>query len=370
MTDDREIQSLREFRADLAEPSPEQQARIRNRVAGRAEGARPSRTNWRPRGALVPAMAAAAVLAVAAGAGFIAFDGSDGETPAAQPPRTSAPDQPVAPESRAVPPDKSRSAPVPPNPAEHQAAVHLLEQFAATAGTGPAPITVPQGRLLYVSGTGSATNSGMDANGQPINRELQAYKHEMWVEPAGAIVPMIRRRDGDDTRVLRDPNDPRSSSEEDLARDRAEFERTGPTFRRPSPEFLAALPTDPLTLLAQLRTSAVDSGGPWSADYAIMDFARQFLYVNEPLIPPKVRAALLHALATLDSLSSTGQPITVEGRSVYAIGQSEREVRQELLIDAQTGRIVGSRNFDSQQPQPTFSELWTHGVVATPGATP
>jgi hypothetical protein len=369
MTDDRDVDPLREFRADLADPTPDRQVRIRARITGQGAGARPSPRAGRPKGMLVPAVAATAVLAVVAGAGYVAFDGSGGGTPAARQSPASgtgqpAPDQPVAPPSA-----KTSSTPVPPSPAEHQAAVSLLEQFAASAGSGPAPITVPDGQLLYVSGTGSATNTTVGAGGQSSS-STQAYKHEMWVEPAGNIVVMIRRTDGDDSFVVPDPGDPMDNHEDEVERARAEYEGTGPTFRQPSPQFLAALPTDPRVLLERIRTTAVDSGGSWSADHAIMDLMRQFLYINEPLITPQVRAALYRALATLGSISSTGQPITVDGRSVYAIGQSERESRQELLVDAQTGRIVGGRTLDGQQSEPSFYDLWTHGVVAEPGALP
>jgi hypothetical protein len=140
----------------------------------------------------------------------------------------------------------------------------------------------------------------------------------------------------------------------------------GPSLRKPTPEFLAALPTDPADLLARLTAAArEDGGGPWSADRAVVDLLAELLYRTEPLIPPRGRAAILRALALLPSIGSTGQEIPVDGRPVCAISQSELRQRQELLLDARTGRVVGRRTGEGGQ-----YELWSFAVVDRPGATP
>jgi hypothetical protein len=348
MNDDRDIEQLNEFRAGLAEPAPERQARMRARIVHNAGSSPPTR-RFANRRVLVPAIAAASVLAVAVGAGIIAFNHDDepvnaipiGTSPSTRP---STQEQPV-PATPSAETEKTSSTPEPPSAADHQKAVTLLEQFAAT---GPAPLVVPEGKLLYVRGE-SKTSPTM--------------RHEMWLDVKGSIPVMIRRTDeGRGSFTVPDANNPKDNHEQEVAQRRADLAANGPNLMQPTPEFLAALPTDPNAMLEKLKATAVQSGGPWSPDHAIMDFARGLLYNNEPLLTPQVRSALYRALAKLDSISSTGEVIELDGRKVYAISQAERGGRQELLIDAQTGRFVGSRSTD-------FYDLWSYAVVATAGAT-
>jgi hypothetical protein len=346
-TEEREIRLLREFRSGLAEPSADRLARIRARLDEPKERAR-----WSVRGLVVPAVAGAAVLAVAIGAGVVAFDGDPGG---------SAP--PAASSSEAPPPDpdKTSSHPDPPAAADHRAAVDLLERFAVgRAATGEA-LTVPPGKLLYVRGAGSD-------NASAATRE--AYRHEMWVDVNGGIVLRIRRTDnGSVTIDVPDPNNPKDNMPAEIEQQRQELAKNGPSLNRPTQEYLTALPTDPDAMLDLLRTTAAPGGGPWSADHAIMDWLRTFLYTNEPLLTPQVRVAIYRAITKLPSIGSSGQPVTVDGRSVYTIGQTERGQRDELLIDAITGRIIGSRSLPNGT-DPTFYDLWTHAVVASTTETP
>jgi hypothetical protein len=325
-----DVRELREFRAGLADPAPERMARIGAKVINND-----SRHRAR-RGLLVPAIVAASVVVVGIGAAVVAFDrpGSGGSgVPAGG---ASARTQPET-------ADKTSSVPDPLAPAEHAAAVNLLERFANAAGPGPAPLTVPAGKLLYVRGAAT-----------------QVYLHELWVDVNGGIPVMIRRSDdGVVTVQVPDPNNPKSDNLPEIAQRRAELDRLGASLDRPTPAFLAGLPTDPATMLALLR--ARDTG-PWSADHSIVDFVRGFLYNNEPLITPQVRAALYRALAELPSVGSTGEMIDIEGHKVYAIAQKERGDTQELLLDADTGRVVGSRSG-------TFYDIWSYGVVNAPGET-
>jgi hypothetical protein len=360
--EDRDLDQLKEFRTELAQPQSDRLARIRAKIVHNA-GSAPPTGRFVNRKFLVPGIAAASVLVVAVGAGIIAFNNNEsgtagiGSSPTT---KSSAPDQPVppkpgeapaaekpgvAPNSEGPMPEKTRSTPVPPSAAEHQKAVSLLEQFATG---GPEPLAVPQGKLLYVRGE---------------SKKSPTMVHELWLDVNGSIPVMIRRADeGQGGFTVPDPNNPKDNHDEQVVQQRAELATKGPDLRLTTPVFLAGLPTDPDALFEQFRKIAVESGGPWSADHAIVDFARGFLYNNEPLLSPQVRSAFYRMLAKVDSISSTGELIELDGRKLYAIGQSEREGRQELLIDAQTGRFVGSRTGD-------FYDLWSYAVVSKAGAT-
>lgn len=341
--EEREIQQLREFRSELADPSAERLAQVRARLTNRPTPVR--RTRWSMRGLAVPAFVAAAVLAVAVGAGVVALDGdpSGAAPPAAPPSEMPTDDQQTS----------SQSEPDPVTAAEHQAAVTLLEQLATSAGTGPAPLIVPAGQLLYVRQSAG-----------------QSYTHELWLEVNGGIGLMIRRTDNGQQIVVPDPRNPKDNHATEVEEQRQRLAKDGPSLWQPTPEFLAGLPTDPASLRSLIATTAAQGGGSWSPDYAIVDFLRNFLYNTDPLITPQVRAALYRMLAELPSIGSTGELIDIDGRKVYAIAQSERGQRQELLIDAQTGRIVGSRSSVGSGSGQAFPELWTYAVVAKAGDTP
>ncbi|MFL6143080.1 MAG: CU044_5270 family protein [Labedaea sp.] len=364
-TDEREIQALREFRAGMGEPSAERLARVRARGAYRADE-RPVRRRWPAPGLAIPAIAAAAVLVVATGAAVIGFFGTGSTISGSGTPGGSVPTSQVV-----GPPDtgteKTQSVPDPTDRATHQAAVAKLEQFAATAATGPAALAVPAGKLLYVRGEGSSTNGTAGAGG--LTSKKQTYLHELWLEPEGDIVRMVRRTDDGKVTVLTpDTNNPKDNLEAEAARQRADLSRLGAGLHRPTPAYLAGLPTDPQRMLDALRGLVPDKGA-WSADHAIFDGLRQLLYDNEPLLTPAVRAALCGALAKLDSVTLIGQVAGPGGRQLTAIGQTERGQRQEFLFDAQSGRIVGSRSGQVDQAEPGFADLWSYAVVAKPGDT-
>jgi hypothetical protein len=365
-----EFVRLREFRAELAEAGEDRLARVRSRVenaaAGRTAASPVARRRVSRRAVVIPAVAAASVLAVVLGAATVGLGGSSpwaGNDPASQP-RSPEPSPTAAP-----PTEKTRSTPALPGPSHRKAATDLLESFAAAAGTGPAPLTVPDGQLLYVRGEGQASGSSASANGGPVTTTRLPYVHELWLDVNGAIALRIRRTDGDRVSIDTDEAGPKNNQAEQIAEQRARLAE-GPSLDMPTPAYLAGLPTDPDAMLALLRSWVEQGGGAaWSTDYLVVKSVRELLYNNEPLITPQVRAALYRALAKLDSVFSTGQRQQIDGRWVYAIAQMERDHRLELLLDAETGRVVGSSLSQFEASEPEFYDLWSYAVVGSTAET-
>jgi hypothetical protein len=329
---------LREFREDLATPTQARlasgRARLMSRTTGGAERLAPVRARrWLPAFATI-----VAVLAVLAGSVYLL------RPPGFRLPFAGFPDV-----------DKTDSVPGVPPPAQHAMAVHLLQEAAARAtGTG-APLAVADGSYLYVRESNLPDGQ---ASAQPND-----YVHEMWMEPAGCIVVMIRRTDGTSSFTDPDPGNPHSGVPAEAAEERARLAADGPSLNWPTAQYLAGLPTEPAKLMALIRKAAEPSRGAWSTEHAVVDQTREMMHRYEPLLTPAVRAAWLRALATIPSITATGEAITLGGHRVFAVGQLERGETTDLLLDADTGRVIGYR-------QGTFWAIWHHAVVATVGATP
>jgi hypothetical protein len=129
---------------------------------------------------------------------------------------------------------------------------------------------------------------------------------------------------------------------------------------RPTPAYLAALPTDPDQLLALLREQFGPLAGDWSVDHAVFDQTRGLLYNEDPLLTPAVRGALYEALALLPGVGSSGE-VTYQGERYVTIWFTERGERDsELLLDPATGHVAGEGPVER-------AVLWHRAAVRRPG---
>jgi len=122
-------------------------------------------------------------------------------------------------------------------------------------------------------------------------------------------------------------------------------------------------------MLAVLTEQGERSRGDWSNEHGTFDEVRGLMHRAEPLLPPAVRAALYRALTGLDSIASTGEVLTVAGRQVYGIDQLERGERQRILLDAQTGRVVGYSSVTTGG-EVGWTAVWRHAVTPASGVVP
>ncbi|GLY53028.1 hypothetical protein [Lentzea sp. NBRC 102530] len=108
------------------------------------------------------------------------------------------------------------------------------------------------------------------------------------------------------------------------------------SFRDPSPEYLATLPADPKQLYLKLRDEAQGDEG--------LVFLRM---VNDGLgtgaYPAHVRAAVYQALSYLPGLEVAEKAAVLDGRTGTALGVTERETTEQIVIDQTTGEYLGSR---------------------------
>ena len=141
-------------------------------------------------------------------------------------------------------------------------------------------------------------------------------------------------------------------SEQDNARDvpenlhtDGEFTSTGgpalhdeikPSFRDPSPEYLASLPLDPRELYGELRDEVAGDEG--------LTFLQM---INDGLdtgvYPAQVRASVYKALTYLPKLEIVEEAAVIDSRSGTALGVTENETTEQIVIDRATGEYLGSR---------------------------
>jgi hypothetical protein len=121
----------------------------------------------------------------------------------------------------------------------------------------------------------------------------------------------------------------------------AELHETAPRPRTggwatPTPEFLARLPRDPVTLRARLLEDNPQSRytGPFTA---AVDALRTCL------VPADLRAALYRALLGLPTVSTT-EVLDTDGNTCLALVHDEGPTRTELLVDPVDGQFAGERD--------------------------
>lgn len=118
-----------------------------------------------------------------------------------------------------------------------------------------------------------------------------------------------------------------------------------------TPEFFAKLPTDPQQLYDLLRKETEGKGS--HPDVEILVYAKNVL--GNAQAPAKARAAFYRALALMPSLRIIENTSTLDGQVGTALGvegitkESGSVVRMEFVVDPDTGRFIGSREwYDGQ----------------------
>jgi hypothetical protein len=108
-----------------------------------------------------------------------------------------------------------------------------------------------------------------------------------------------------------------------------------------SEEDLDALPDDPQELLEHIHR--VRQGQSASTEEQVMVFITDML--RSGLVPAEQRAVLYQTLMLVPGVDVTAGTAVLDGRTGVAIGrwEAQREERQEIIIDPDTGAFIGER---------------------------
>jgi hypothetical protein len=173
---------------------------------------------------------------------------------------------------------------------------------------------------------------------------------EEWAEIQG-LIPVKYRQDGKDV-------DSRPSTAEAAQSMRSRLAADGPSVELPTPAWLAALPGDAEALKAKLAAGRSDV---LPAELAGMMFTRA-----DPLLPAKLRAALIRLIATTPGLSSSER--TVGGKRCFVLRYPAYRATYELIIDDHAHGAGSSVHGGPASPGPkgelpgTESSRWTFDV--------
>jgi hypothetical protein len=101
---------------------------------------------------------------------------------------------------------------------------------------------------------------------------------------------------------------------------------------------LAALPTDPDDLLKWAYDQTPDIEGAGSTEHAEVYGIFEGM-ISDNVLPPDLKAAIFRALKQVPGV--TVDTVEVNGHRVFALGQTDDWLHQELLLDAKTYDFVG-----------------------------
>ncbi|MET8121635.1 CU044_5270 family protein [Micromonospora sp. NPDC005189] len=244
----------------------------------------------------------------------------------------------------------------------------VLRLAAANARLDPAVQTRP-GQFVYrVVEEGSLYVAGDVEGGGPVARIWQVRRHEMWYTAEGLHPARTRITEG----VSRTPLTPADAeAARKLGYDLTappKVEEYGPApgyqpppgctncwatrdpgeLYRPTPAYLAGLPTDAARLLETLRQAVSGQGSKHSPDQQVFTAVLDLLREAAPIMPPALRAALYHAVALIPGIERVGGRVELGGRQGVAIGRdgeatgNETE-REELVFDTAGRELLGFR---------------------------
>jgi hypothetical protein len=315
---DNDLRALREFRGALDEPPEGVLVKGRYRLASTDHRPPRRRRQW-----VLASAGAAAAVAVVVGAAAVAGGGGPGgqagaDRPSAGPSTSQGrgdKDIPVAPGTRAP----AGAAITTDGGATHAKAIAAMDRLAGTAA-GVQPLQIGDGQVLYVKSYNLVKGPG-------------SYVHEVWQDQRTAVALRIRR-----TEQGTALDDSLSQAEIDTAA------AEPASLYRPTPAYLASLPTDPAQLLEAWRQWSRETYQGREPDGMIWKEVFELLHYSEPFWSPQTRAAIYRALAKMPDVKAT--TATIDGRKydLFCMIRPDAGAGASAeceLFDSATGRFAG-----------------------------
>jgi len=178
-----------------------------------------------------------------------------------------------------------------------------------------------------------------------LKRKPVRPRDEQYLKEAGVDLnaPPSTYLEPDPSKPSLKPNDPNPGTE------------SANPFVNPTPKTLATLPTGADTLLARVRKQAEGTGN--SRDEAALSVIIGLFQNADLLIGRDLRAALFRAAAKIPGIER-GPSVNLDGQRGIAIGRSEavNGLREEIIIDPATSRVIGQRTVQVGQGSPASPE--------------
>jgi len=208
---------------------------------------------------------------------------------------------------------------------------------------------------LAVARTRRRVLTGHQTPASPVRR---------WLAVAGsaAAIPLLI--------VAADSPLPSITDDAQVAAERQALQAQGPSLVRPTPAYLATLPTDPSVLLDLLSDQLARDGSNRARPDLLLKNAMDFVKKVEPLLSPEQRSTLLDAIALAPGAEVDHSPRTFHGHDVYLVQQHYGTTVAGFIVDTATGRIISQFAGIGELTDTNNSGLLTYAVVAHPGDRP
>ncbi|XIE81431.1 CU044_5270 family protein [Streptomyces sp. SBR177] len=250
------------------------------------------------------------------------------------------------------------------------AAVRVLTRAASAASAGPVPDARPE-QYVYVESLVAHAARRADGGSAALP---PAHRRQVWLSADGAR-PGLLREDGAPDSVLDEPGPVYELDHPGATPGPRTLRPAAPSIDRPTPAFLAALPTDPEALLARVHEDTRATAG---RDPHQRAFTAIGTLLAETWAPPRVTAALYGAAARIPGTRLLPTATDAAGREGVAVARTGADGEQtQWIFDRRTSAFLGQRT-TLTRPTPagppgtvlSTTAVLTRGIADHPGARP
>ncbi|MFJ3906468.1 CU044_5270 family protein [Streptomyces sp. NPDC090025] len=278
-------------------------------------------------------------------------------------------------------------SPVPPGSAATtpaaEPAAGLLARAAHAAAAAPAPV-VPPGGYVYIESLVAHAARAADSTGPATPGS--PHRRQVWLSADGTQEGLLREEGAPDSPL--DVSGPVEVIDHRGATPRPSTMGPGaPSIDRPTHAYVAALPTDPDTLLGLIRDRTRPTGAtsgvtptttPDGGDPQQRAFTAIGTLLAETWAPPKVTAALFEAAARIPGTTVLPAVRDAAGREGVAVARTGRDGAQtQWIFDRHSSAFLGERTVLTRAtaagPAGTVlgsTAVLTKAAATRPGATP
>lgn len=226
-------------------------------------------------------------------------------------------------------------------------AAEVLNDAAETAIKTSDPVVNP-GQYLKIQSTNVWSTQSTEADGSSYEW-LDTEKSEMYI-PADRSGEWVWQRSGRVPTTFFDTKSKEYVQKQNIQPYPELLHAANGTFYGSSSPFapdMSAYPRDPHRLLNSIYKQTLGKGQ--SVDGEALVFIADLLRTG--VVPADLRAALYKAAAMIPGVTITEGQANLDGRTGVAIGRLEEgpsKTRQEIIIDPQTGMLIGERQVITQ----------------------
>ncbi|MEO6082655.1 MAG: CU044_5270 family protein [Umezawaea sp.] len=222
------------------------------------------------------------------------------------------------------------------------------------------PLTIRPDQFVYLHVRGQGVNGIALGEVDDEARVISESESETWFASDGLRVVALKRITDINARPLTEEDarklaengkkvpaqltlalpDPNANGNPKL--ELPQDQSTEPGVSNPTLAWVAGLPTDPQQLLAVFQAEA-GTNSKHDNDYLTFKTVVSFATSADALLTPQARSTLYQAIALLPGIERVPGQVDLAGRVGVAIGRTAEGMRNEIILDPVSSRVIGSR---------------------------